>query len=134
LKAQLPSLLGRNVLGVYLYGSLTHGAFNPERSDVDGIVVTHRPLNPGRFKALKQWLSQMAKTNPWTSRLQLIFLIENHVLSRDAEACLYQFGRLTRGTSDGNPIIWMEALKSGVVLVGPRPHHLVPPITTDRLR
>ena len=31
----LPTLLGENLVGIYLYGSLTQGAFNPERSDVE---------------------------------------------------------------------------------------------------
>lgn len=36
--------LGDNLVGVYLHGSLTLGCFNPERSDVDLIVVTRRGM------------------------------------------------------------------------------------------
>jgi hypothetical protein len=36
--AALPILLDENLVGIYLYGSLTQGAFNTERSDVDCIV------------------------------------------------------------------------------------------------
>lgn len=34
LSAQLPKLLGRDLVGIYIYGSLTQGAFQPERSEL----------------------------------------------------------------------------------------------------
>jgi predicted nucleotidyltransferase len=37
-------LLGGNLRGVYLHGSLAFGCFNPELSDVDLLILTHRPL------------------------------------------------------------------------------------------
>jgi hypothetical protein len=51
----------------------------------------------------------------------------------NSNACLYQFGLLKRSGSDGNPIIWMNVLKSGVVLFGPRPESFVPTITPEVL-
>jgi hypothetical protein len=39
-------------LGVYLHGSLAMGCFNPERSDVDLLVVTEAPLAPPQIRAL----------------------------------------------------------------------------------
>lgn len=38
------ALLGANLVGVYLHGSLAMGCFNPARSDVDLLVVSERPL------------------------------------------------------------------------------------------
>jgi streptomycin 3"-adenylyltransferase len=38
----LRGLLGANLVGVYLHGSLALGSFNPVRSDVDLLVVTRR--------------------------------------------------------------------------------------------
>jgi predicted nucleotidyltransferase len=40
----LDALLGRNLAGVYLHGSLAMGCFNPERSDLDLLVVSDRPV------------------------------------------------------------------------------------------
>ena len=51
----------------------------------------------------------------------------------DSKACLYQFGILKRSSSDGNPIIWLNVLESGVILFGPRPESFVPPITPELL-
>jgi len=38
------ALLGRNLVGVYLHGSLALGCFNPVRSDLDLLIVVERPL------------------------------------------------------------------------------------------
>ena len=51
----------------------------------------------------------------------------------DSKACLYQFGVLRRSGSDGNPIIWMDVMKSGVVLYGADPGSFVPAITPQIL-
>jgi predicted nucleotidyltransferase len=40
----LRDLLGANLLGVYLHGSLVLGCFNPARSDVDLLAVTRRRI------------------------------------------------------------------------------------------
>ncbi len=133
LKAELPIILGRNLVGIYLYGSLTQRAFNPKRSDVDCIVVTELDLREAQFRKMGAWLKRAAESNPWTTRLQILFLIKNEILNMNSKACLYQFGKLKRSGSDGNPIIWMNVLSSGVVLFGPRPESFVPAITPEIL-
>src|SRR5205809_2048336 len=40
LRTELQRLLGQNLLGIYLHGSLALGGFQPSRSDIDVIVVT----------------------------------------------------------------------------------------------
>lgn len=133
LTTHLPVILGNNLVGIYLYGSLTQRAFNPQRSDVDCIVVTQRDLSNAQFRKLGDWLAQAAESNPWVTRLQMSFLIKNEVLTMNSKACLYQFGKLKRSASDGNPIIWLNVLKSGAVLYGPRPESFVPAITPEIL-
>jgi len=133
LTTSLPVILGRNLVGIYLYGSLTQRAFDPGRSDVDCIVVTERDLSDAQFKRLGAWLAQAAESNPWATRLQMSFLIRSEVLTMNSRACHYQFGLLKRGGSDGNPIIWMNVLESGVVLYGPRPEAFVPEIIPEIL-
>lgn len=129
----LPVILGKNMVGLYLYGSLTQRAFNLRRSDVDCIVVTRRELSDTQFRKLEVWLSHLAESNPWAARLQMIFLIKTEVLTMNSKAGLYQFGVLKRSGSDGNPIIWMNVIKSGVTLFGPPPESFVPAITPETL-
>jgi len=138
LSARLPIILGRNLVGIYLYGSVMHlygstdqRAFNPKRSDIDCIVVTRRDLSDAQFRKVDAWLAQTAKSNPWTTRLQMIFLVKKELLIVNTSGCLYQFGGLSRCGSDGNPIIWMDFLWSGKVLFGPRPESFLPQITPE---
>lgn len=133
LAAKLPVVLGANLVGIYLHGSLTQRAFNPKRSDIDCVVATQRDLSDGQFKRLGEWLARCAKANPWTTRLQMTFLIRDEVLTANSAECLYQDGKLRRLKSDGNPLIWMNVLKNGRVLFGPPPRTFVPPITRSIL-
>lgn len=134
LKTHTAHILKKNLVGIYLYGSLTQAAFNSKHSDIDCIVVTRRDLSATAFAGLDQWLTASAKSNPWTTQLQMLFLAKNKILTMNAKACLYQFGQLTRSSSDGNPIPWLNILKSGVVLVGVPPNTFVPKITHQMLR
>jgi hypothetical protein len=132
LAANLAIILGRNLVGIYQYGSLTQHAFNPKRSDIDCIVVTQRDLSAAQFRRLRGWLASTAKSNSWAAtRLQMTFLIRSEILTMNSKACLYQFGKLQRIRSDGNPIIWMNVLTSGITLYGPRPGTFVPAITPE---
>ena len=133
LTAHLPVVLGRNLVGIYIYGSLTQGSFNSNRSDVDCIVVTIRELSDSQFRRLGEWLARAPESNPWAARLQILFLIKDEILKMDSKGCLFQFGCLERSGSDGNPIIWMNVLESGLVLYGPRPESFVPAITPEIL-
>jgi predicted nucleotidyltransferase len=133
LASRLPAVLGRNLAGVYVYGSLTQRAFDPARSDVDCIVVTRRGLSDAQFARLGAWLAQLKETNPWASRLQMTFLVRGEVLKMNSRACHYQFGVLSRGRSDGNPIIWVNVLESGLRLYGESAESFVPEITPEIL-
>ena len=41
---QSKRILQDNLVGVYLHGSAVMGCFNPDRSDIDLIVVVERPI------------------------------------------------------------------------------------------
>src|SRR5262245_5411530 len=90
LAAAFPTILGDNLIGIYLYGSLTQDAFNPDRSDVDVIVVIQCELSDSQFERLESWFGSAA--NPWVERLQVSFLIrDNLFVGAPAGNCLYQF-------------------------------------------
>jgi hypothetical protein len=131
LTRQLPLLLGRNLVGIYLYGSVTNSAFNPKTSDVDCLVVTKRDVTDTQFRKLDRWVTETAQSNAWMRRSQIIFLIRDEVLTMNSKACLYQFGTLKRTGSDGNPIIWLDYFRSGEVLFGPPPESFLPDITPE---
>ena len=133
LTEELPVALGQNLVGLYVYGSLTQRAFDARRSDIDCIAVTRQGLSQAQFKKLAASLARLSESEPWAARLQITLLSRHEILTRDSKACLYQFGVLKRIRSDGNPIIWMNVLRSGIVLTGPQPRSFVPAITREML-
>jgi streptomycin 3"-adenylyltransferase len=48
----LESILGENLIGVYLHGSLAMGGFVPRKSDVDVMVVVENALSEGQKESL----------------------------------------------------------------------------------
>jgi hypothetical protein len=129
----LPNLLGANLVGLYLYGSVLDSEFDPAGSDVDCIAVTQRALDEATFRQLDRWLTDAAPEDPWFKRLQILFVVKQNLLIEDRLACLYQFGVLKRSGSDGNPIIWMDFFQRGRTLLGPHPESFVPEITAEIL-
>src|SRR5574340_1183710 len=49
----LPKVLGKDLFGIYVYGSLTYNAFNPSTSDVDAIAVLNKNLTIGQLHQLR---------------------------------------------------------------------------------
>ncbi|MFI5175122.1 MAG: hypothetical protein ACHQKY_09715, partial [Terriglobia bacterium] len=131
LTAELHVVLRTNLIGVYLYGSLTQRAFDRRRSDIDCIVLVQRDLSDAQFRKLAVWLKREARSDPWVSRLQMQILVKDTLLSPDKRGCLYQFGVLKRSGSDGNPIIWANVLATGITLTGPAAASFLPPIAAE---
>ena len=134
LASQLQADMGRNVVGLYVYGSLTQNAFDARRSDVDCVAVIRRRLNPAVVSRLRASLRRVSARHSWMRRLQLTILIQSELLQLNGDGWLYQFGRFSRTGSDGNPIIWANILESGQVVFGVDPHTFVPPITPPLMR
>lgn len=124
-----PKLLGNNLVGIYLYGSLTYGTFNEKTSDIDCIVVLNRNLNGSKFKGLNKWYKENGKINPWVKRLEMSYLIKKDLLSKNSKTVIYHDGLFKRGLPDGNSIIWLNILKNGIILYGPKPKSFVPEIS-----
>lgn len=134
LAKELQANLGPNVRGLYVYGSLTQNTFDVRRSDVDCVAVIRRRLSPAVESRLRAGLRRLRTRHPWMRRLQLSILIQRELLRCNGDGWLYQFGRLSRSGSDGNPIIWANILESGRVVFGTDPHSFVPPITPALMR
>jgi hypothetical protein len=124
-----PALLDGELVGIYIYGSLTQAAFDPARSDVDMIAATRRPPGTQLGTTIQKWLTRQASANEWTRRLQLMVVASADVFTADAPAFHYQFGKCSLGRTDGNPIPWINIIESGVTLCGPPARTFVPAVT-----
>jgi streptomycin 3"-adenylyltransferase len=74
-----------NLTGVYLHGSLAMGCFNPERSDLDIIVVIKEKISPDtKIQIVKELMDISLKS----SQIEVSFLIEGK-LAAEEEAFNY---------------------------------------------
>jgi len=65
------SVLGAKFLGLYLYGSLASGGFQPQRSDVDFLVVLREALTPEEVEALVAMHRELAASGlKWAAKLE----------------------------------------------------------------
>lgn len=60
----MKGLLGTNLVGVYLHGSLAMGSFNPDKSDIDFLVVTRTKLSPEARRRLATAMIALTKHAP----------------------------------------------------------------------
>lgn len=61
---QYRAILGGNLVGMYLHGSLAFGCFRWEASDIDFLVVTQAPPSPDEKLALLRVLSGLERSAP----------------------------------------------------------------------
>ncbi|WP_052345682.1 aminoglycoside adenylyltransferase domain-containing protein [Paucisalibacillus sp. EB02] len=54
LQAEINEICNHNIIGIYLHGSLAMGGFNPNRSDIDLILVTKEPISRKTKRRLAQ--------------------------------------------------------------------------------
>lgn len=129
-----PSLLENNLVGIYLWGSLTYDGFDERCSDADVIVVTKRDVTESEFSALDRWFEKKLKENKWTRKLDMRFVIDGEFLDKTSKCVGYHFGKLERHGSDANPFIWINIGKSGITIWGKPAKEIAPEISKAILR
>ncbi len=125
------------IVGLYLYGSLTTGDFDPESSDIDLLAVTSSDMSKTEFEALRAMHRDFARDNPgWEDRVEVAYLsviaLRTFRSERSPIAVI----------SPGEPfhmkdagmdwlINWYVLRERGVALFGPPAKAIIAPITHE---
>ena len=131
--------LGTDFVGLYLYGSLASGDFDPGSSDVDFVVVTAGALAEAQVTALADNHARLAASGlPWVDRLEGAY-VPRAVLRRHDPAAApcptTNEGRLYLGHLGPDWIIQRHILREqGVVVTGSPLHTLIDPVSAADLR
>lgn len=130
-----PVLLDSNLVGIYVWGSLSYEAFDEICSDVDLVAVIRRDLDEREFSRVDQWFYETGKRNAWVKRIDMRFVIAGEFLDKNSRCCgFYSYlDKLTRHGSDGNPIIWINIGTSGITLWGQDAKTIAPQVTSECL-
>lgn len=59
--ADVRAMLGDELIGVYLHGSLAMGCFNPVQSDLDLLVITRMPMSLATKRAIADYLVRVSR-------------------------------------------------------------------------
>lgn len=134
LVAEIRALLGDDLIGLYLYGSLVSGGFDPEASDLDLVAVTSSEVGELDFARLERMHHDFVHRHPdWQNRLDIVYI---------GRATLSAFRRGDGSfavISPGEPFhvrtdvadwlqTWYLLRETSVTLLGDDAAELVPPI------
>jgi hypothetical protein len=121
--------------GLYLYGSLTTGDFDPKNSDVDLMVAAASEVSNQQFGRLQQMHNNVVRDNPeWFDRIEVAYVsletLRTPWSSRDRIAII----------SPGEPfdfkeagkqwlVNWYTVRQTGLTLFGSAPETIIAPIS-----
>lgn len=123
----------KNLLGCYVYGSISYGDFDVERSDVDLIVLLQIPLKEQNRNEIRNWLSRKdVDGNKWIDRLEVDFISKEDFIPT-VKNIIYtdriSSGKLrTRRKYHGVAIDLQNVKDCGIVLFGKSPNESIPTI------
>ncbi len=138
LLSHLRRIFQENLVGLYLYGSLTAGDFEPESSDIDLLAVTKSTIVPEEFDALRAMHQDFARANPeWEDRIDAVYVPVTILRTFRSEKGPFAV------ISPGEPLHmrdealrdwlqnWYVVREGGVALFGPPAKLIIPLITQD---
>ena len=140
LLAKIQAVLREKLVGLYLYGSLSLGDFDPQSSDIDFLVVTTEELPAETLETLKDMHASIASSGlPYAKRLEGSYIplaplrrYDPHNASHPTIGADWEFHVAQHGS---NWIIERSIVREyGVVLWGPSPKTLIDPISSHELR
>ncbi len=134
------SILGDHFIGMYVYGSLASGDFNPQSSDIDFLIVTTDELPDEMLPALEAMHARITASGlKWATRLEGDYIPQSALRRYDpAQAWYPHLGMdghfdVEHHGSDG-VIQRLMIREQGVALAGSAPQALIDPVQPDDLR
>lgn len=132
--------LGQQFVGLYVHGSVASHDFNPQRSDIDFVVVTADDLPPEIVTALEHMHASLT-----TSGLQWAMILEGSYIPQAAlrryDPAHAQYPALrSDGTFavDGHGVDWIIQRhilrEKGLAIAGPPIKTLIEPVAPDAVR
>ena len=135
LLAQIHHVLDQQLVGVYLYGSLVWGDFDPESSDIDLVVATASGIDDQEFNDLNQMQLAFIETHKrWQGRIEIAYVLvdalrtfksHNSMIAVISPGEPFHF----KETDQGWLMNWYMVQEQGRILFGPAPSSLIDPIS-----
>lgn len=139
LLASVKERLQEEFVGIYLYGSLSSGDFDPAASDIDFLVITADVLTEKAVAELESMHYRLWNTGQkWADKLEGSYIPKNHVRRYEKTNLAYPTvneGRFYVAPHGSDWIIQRYIVREhGIVLAGPDPKTLIDPIGPGDIR
>lgn len=139
--AAVHAILGAEFIGMYLYGSLALGDFDPRKSDIDFLVAIAGPLSAEHLASLQAMHRRLAAGKAKFKQELEGSYIPLAALRRYDPADT-RHAHIDRGSGalqieqhDTDWVVQRYSLREyGLALAGPDPRSLIDPISADELR
>ena len=133
------AILGDEFVGLYLYGSLASGDFNPATSDLDFLVVTAGVRPAETVRALEALHTRLwAEGAYWAAHLEGAYQPRQALRRRDPRSApvpQVNEGHFYLAQEGSDWVIQRRVLREhGLVVAGPAPATLIDPVTPDEVR
>jgi hypothetical protein len=138
--ASISAILGSQLYGMYLVGSLAVGDFDHASSDLDIIVVTDGVLSDDRIAALREFHTRFdASDSPFATRLEAIYIPRDDLRSSAMAGASYPQVERDRPffvapLEPGWGVQRYTLRAHGVVICGPESRELLDPVNPDEIR
>ena len=136
----LKRLLEKNIVGLYLSGSLAYGDFVPERSDIDLQAVVRNPLTQDELRSVEQLHREIERCCPqWADRVECSYVpleLMSELKPPAKPRPWWGFGTMYAEAPAGNEWIINHYFLSwrSIALEGPDFNKLIPPINIRDVR
>ena len=141
LLTSVKEILQNQFVGMYLFGSLANGDFDPH-SDIDVLVVTDAEISEVVFSALKEMHKHINKLDSsWAVQLEASYIPQNAL--RRFDPANIRHPHMDRGNNEtlhqmshaNDWIIQRHILRErGIVITGPELITLIDPVSPNNLR
>jgi hypothetical protein len=137
---QIRQILGSDFVGLYLYGSLALGDFDPGTSDIDFIVVTQTELADDRVEALYALHEAFYRSRSrWARKLEAAYIPLEALRGPVPEGAKYPqvedgFELNLMPLEVGWPFQRWTLRERGLVVSGPSPEGFTAPVEKEEMR
>lgn len=139
-ETRIRAALGEQFAGLYLYGSLALGDFDPNGSDIDFIAATQAELSAPYIEALRQIHAAFdGSGSPWAGKIEAAYIpLEAFQHTAPTTAAYPQVEKGTGFFTAPLEIGWAFQLHTlrqhGITISGPEPRAFIPPVSHQALR
>jgi predicted nucleotidyltransferase len=137
--SDLQLVLGKNLVSIYTWGSVTTGAFQEGLSDIDLVVIVENKINDNEFARLENWAKNLLKTEILAQIFDAVIVEKNAINfgtgNGSGGGIEFWKGKInwTDNCLGDNPIVLDNILKTGVTIYGVEPSEIINPVPREKI-